>query len=136
VKAPGDPANRSLKEIVMRDMSYFVLFSYAFFIVAPVIPLVADLVAHTFWEKEHLSTAHHLYGRNHVGIEMQKAEKQTNKETTNNNQKAGLDDLVHRPEYIATFYLKPIAALKQTYSMFHFSLPVSYPDIDYPPPRL
>lgn len=99
-------------------------------------PLVADLAAHTFWEKEHLSTAHHQYGNNHVDIEMQKAEKQTGKEANTNSQKAGLDDLVHRPENSVIYDFKPYIALKQTYAMFNAACPVSYPDIDYPPPRL
>jgi len=135
-RAPSVAGSRSLKGILMQDLSYVVLFSYTFFILAPVMPLVADLVAHTFWEKDHLSTAHHLYGNNHVSREVQKAENQTGKETGSNGQKAGMDDLVHRPESNLIYDLKPSIALTQTFIIFNASCAVAYPDIDYPPPRL
>ena len=134
--APASPGARSLKRRLVQDLSYLVLVAYAFFIVAPVVPLVADVVAHTFWEKEHLSTAHHQFGEDHVSFELMKAEKQTDKESTTNSQKAGLDDLVHRAESDVIFNLLPVTATKRSYSLFNFSFPVSCSDIDYPPPRV
>lgn len=133
---PVEAHQASVKGKLMQELSYVVLFAYTFFIVAPVVPMLADLLAHTFWEQEHLSTAHRRYGQHHVGIEMEKAEKRAAANAGGNNRVAGMDELVHRPERYLTFELEPVAALKRTYSLFTCGYTFCYPDIDYPPPRL
>lgn len=134
--APAAPPCPSPKGRFMQDLSYIVLFAYTFFIVAPIFPLLSDLIAHTFWEQEHLSTAHHRYGNNHVGIEIQQAEKRADTNATNNNRTIGLDDLVHRPERYVLFDFQPVERGKSTYALFICPYIFRYPDIDYPPPRL
>lgn len=124
----------SAKGRLMQELSYLVLFAYTFFIVAPLMPMVTDLLAHTFWEQEHLSTAHHRYGQHHVSIEIQQAEKRA--DTNAASHTVTLDDLVHRPERYVQFEYTPVAAVKTTYSLFTCSYTCYHPDIDYPPPRV
>jgi len=125
-----------LKKKLMQDLSYVVLFAYVFFIFSPLIPLVSDIIAHTFWEKEHLQTAHHTYGKDHVGFEIVKAEKLAGKEDATNNQKNGLEDISHTPAVNIQLHFPAEQILNQAYSLFRCANLASRQDIDYPPPRL
>lgn len=128
--------DRSLKEVWVQDLSYVVLFSYLFFIFSPVIPQAADLIAHTFWKEKHLQTAHHQYGKNHVGIEMLKVEKQAGKDKATNNQKTSLEDAFHMPGIKSGLSFPPERICKQAYCLFSYFIPFRFQDIDDPPPRL
>lgn len=128
----GIPLKRKLKQ----DLAYVVLFSYIFFIFSPLIPLASDIIAHTFWKKEHMQSSHHKYGSNHVGIEIAKAEKRTGRENATNNQKNGLEDFSHTLAVNIQLDFPAERLLNQGYGLFICVTPVSWQDIDYPPPRL
>lgn len=129
---PTNDTGQPLKKKLIKDLSYVVLFSYAFFIFSPLIPLISDIVAHTFWEKEHLLKEHQVYGKNHVGLEISKSEK----DKSTNSVKLGIEDYSHIPTVHVVLHYPVDRALNQAYSLFNCSYPASYPDIDYPPPRM
>jgi hypothetical protein len=127
--------SRPSQKVWMQDLSYIVLCSYLFFIFSPVIPLALDLAAHTFWKEKHLQTAHHKFGKNHVGLEIIKTEKRTNKEKSTNNQKASSEDSFHTSEITSVFPFPPERACSLSYSLFNCYFPIPYQDIESPPPR-
>lgn len=133
VKSTND-TDKSLKKQLVKDLSYVVLFSYVFFIFSPLIPLISDIVAHTFWEKEHLLKEHQLYGQNHVGLEISKSE--NNKFTNSVSAKSGMEDYSHLPTAHVALISPVDRVLNQSYSLFNCSYLTSYPDIDYPPPKV
>ena len=59
-----------------RIISYLVLFSYTIIILQPILPVVSDTLAHTFWKLEHTSTVHSHDGENHVHQEIMKTKTQ------------------------------------------------------------
>lgn len=52
-------------------MIYMMVLVYAFGLVKPVLPLVNDLVQHTFNKMEHMATVHYENGKYHVHTELQ-----------------------------------------------------------------
>jgi len=125
-----------LKRKLMQDLSYIVLFSYALFIFSPLIPVVSDIIAHTFWKKEHLQTAHHKYGSNHVSLEIVKAEKRAGSENATHNPKNNLEDYSHTFAANVQLHFPAEQILNRAYSLFRCANLTSWQDIDYPPPRL
>ena len=45
-----------------------------FAICKPILPLVQDVLAHSFWESKHLATVHHHHGDHHAEEEIAEAE--------------------------------------------------------------
>lgn len=120
---------------LLKDLSYIVLCAYIFYIFSPYVPLIADGIAHTFWEKEHLQSAHHQYGNNHAGLEMIKAEKQTGRENATNNAKTGQENITHTRATCVNLDAPFEKIIDLCYASYSCGIPASYPDIDYPPPR-
>lgn len=52
---------------------YLLLAVYAFALVRPILPVVTDVVAHTFFKMQHIATVHVENGKYHVHIELEKA---------------------------------------------------------------
>ncbi|SFD59747.1 hypothetical protein SAMN05518672_102549 [Chitinophaga sp. CF118] len=129
---PTSGTGESLKKKLIKDLSYVVLFSYTFFIFSPLVPLISDIAAHTFWEKEHLLTEHKLHGKNHVGQEISKSEKNT----SSNSVKSGVEDYSHIQVVNVVLSFSIDHSSDQSYSLFNCSYPASYPDTDYPPPKV
>jgi len=116
-----------------KDIALLVLASYTLLIFNPVMPILADIVAHTFWEKEHLITVHKIYGANHVHAEIERAAHQPDKEKSTGNSKSNQEEYLHFV-YKVLFNFSAGHFIKRSYPPFKFSYPVSYPDVDYPPP--
>jgi hypothetical protein len=129
---PAHDTDEPLRKKLMKDLSYVVLFSYTFFTFSPLIPLISDTIAHTFWEKEHLLKEHKVHGKNHVGFEISKSEK----DTSTNSVKSGTEDYSHIPTVHVVLNFSVERVLNQSFSLFNCFYPASYPDIDYPPPRV
>jgi len=117
-----------------RDLSRLTLFAYILYFLNPVMPLIADKMAHTFWEEYHLITVHGVYGQFHTRMQIEKAEKQAEKDKTTRNQKTGFDDHL---TYV--FRLVPIifaeSFIKKANTPYRCFATVSYPDVHYQPPR-
>jgi hypothetical protein len=58
-------------------------------------PVFADIVAHTFWEKEHLLTVHQANGKYHVHFQIRSIEKQSGKDKATGNSKFGSENALH-----------------------------------------
>jgi len=117
-----------------RDITRLLLVSYILLIFSPAMPVLADKVAHTFWEQEHLIAVHKIYGANHLHVEMEKAGRQADKEKSAGSSKSGSEEYLHiLPGSLFTFSNGRF--VKRTYLSFKVSYPVSCPDIDVPPPR-
>ncbi len=58
------------KEYKNKAIILMMLLVYAFGLIKPTIPLVKDLVAHTFFEASHKATVHYEHGRYHIHLEL------------------------------------------------------------------
>lgn len=134
VKSATD-ADKSLKNKLIHDIALLVLLSYSAFVFNPFIIFISDVAAHTFWEKEHLMTEHKIHGKNHVDLEITKAEKQGEKEKSKNNSKSGYEDFYHILVFDSIMYFSAYGMINQSFPLFKFHYPIAYPDIEYPPPR-
>jgi len=87
--------SRPWRTKLLKDLSLLVLFAYSTMIFNMVIPVAADALAHTFWEKEHLASEHQQFGKNHVGVLITKMENQNNKDKCPTNSKTNSEDYTH-----------------------------------------
>jgi hypothetical protein len=53
--------------------SKILLYIYAIGLLAPVSPIITDVLAHTFWRAQHMATVHCVNGKYHVHYELYKA---------------------------------------------------------------
>ncbi len=56
-------------------LTYLVLYAYVVSLVKPVVPIISDLIAHTFYQLEHISVVHQHNGVYHVDKELEEASK-------------------------------------------------------------
>lgn len=66
--------------------AYYLLLLYTISICKPLLPLVSDVLAHTFWQTNHISAVHQHQGKNHLHDELGEAAKQ---DTTDANTTGG-----------------------------------------------
>jgi hypothetical protein len=59
--------------------SYLLLFIYANGLLAPVSPIIGDVMAHAFWRAQHMATVHCVNGKYHVHYELYNTGKKDNK---------------------------------------------------------
>lgn len=59
--------------------SKILLYIYAIGLLAPVSPILTDVLAHTFWRAQHMATIHCLNGKYHVHYELYKSGKTESK---------------------------------------------------------
>jgi len=120
---------------LMRDVTGLVLLSYTLFVFNPIMPIFADIVAHMFWEKEHLMTVHKFHGKSHVHFDLLNASKQADKDKSSGNFKNSSEDYVHLI-YNTVYNFSSTYVVTNSYYLPVISYPTSHLDIDYPPPRL
>jgi hypothetical protein len=132
----NSPANTGepLKRKLMRDLSWLILFSYILLIFNPVMPIVADVMAHTFWEKQHLLTVHEVNGKFHVHFELIRNAKQAEKDKAGRNSKTISEEYVHLFS-VTAYNFSNNYFIKTSYPTYTWYCPVSYPDGDFRPPR-
>jgi len=53
------------------------LLVYVFALIKPIMPIINDVLAHTFFEKTHLATIHYENGKYHMHLELQDEVKKT-----------------------------------------------------------
>jgi hypothetical protein len=124
----------SFKKKLMRDAACLVLFSYGLLIFNAFIPIAADAVAHTFWEKEHLLTVHKVNGKYHVHVQIVNNAKQSGSDKSSGNLKFGSEDYSHLL-FTGHYSFAHSLVTKQSHFTYQSDFPVSHPDKDYPPPR-
>jgi hypothetical protein len=123
-----------LKKKLLRDLARLTIFSYILYFLNPVMPIIADKMAHTFWEEYHLITVHGIYGKFHVEMQLDKTEKQSDKDKSARNNKAGSEEYFHVTS-IATDHFLGGKYIARSYTPYKFYSPASYPDVDYLPPK-
>ena len=66
---------------------------YSMALLKPLFPLVADFMAHTFWEPEHMATVHYENGQYHVHVEMKNAGDKQDSPVQPGSSKKGADEV-------------------------------------------
>ena len=59
---------------VRRKLTWLLLVCYSLMLVKPVIPVIADVIAHTINEQQHMMTVHEVNGKFHVHYERKSAD--------------------------------------------------------------
>lgn len=60
---------------IVSMMSWVLLVAYALFILKPVVPVIVDKLAHTFWLNFHVAVVHVENGKEHVHYELSRMAK-------------------------------------------------------------
>lgn len=99
-------------------------------------PVLADGLAHAFWNSVHIAVVHKVNGKEHVHYELSRVGKDLDKEKSNGKSKAGPES----PSYLAgkAYALSPATVAYPTpahYRVFASRLPRSFPEQDDLPPR-
>lgn len=116
-------------------ITYLLLFSYTTSVMMPVLPFAKDLIAHTFWMVEHVSTVHLENGKYHTHFESLSLVKKTDPEKTNDISKAPTFAADHIIVINQTFDFHSPTISKNNYSSLVFYLPYNYFISDVPPPK-
>jgi len=116
----------------MSGMVRLTLFFYVLFVFNPVMPIIADKIAHTFWEEYHLIVVHGIYGNAHVHSELDKAAKQADKDKS---PKSGSEEYTHILT-ITIYNFSTYYSINRPYATYKCNFPVSYPDTFYQPPKV
>jgi len=125
-------AVKRLKAMLMNRLTWLVLFSYTLLLFKPVMPVFMDVLAHTFWEQQHLLTVHEVNGKFHVHNELVNSHQSDKDKQANSKSEVNeyLPVTVSKLfVYRAHFYIK---TMYNFYSCFY---PFSSLDKDNPPPE-
>ena len=76
-------------------VAYYLLLIYITAVCKPVLPLVNDLLAHTFWKTEHIITVHRENGKDHLHHELKKVSDQNNEDANSPAPKSAESVSVH-----------------------------------------
>ncbi len=60
-----------------RQVATLLLVCYAALLLRPLLPVLQDVMAHTFWKNEHIATVHYENGKYHVHVELSDAEEKS-----------------------------------------------------------
>ena len=126
--------DNSIKKKLMRDVSYLVLFSYILLIFNSAVPIFSDIVAHTFWEKQHLLTVHKENGKYHVHFQVLNMEKQAAKDKSSGSSKSNSDDQTHIVPFSAHAFMSRHFTI-QSYCVYQYNYSFTFQPTLYQPPR-
>ncbi|MBL0358773.1 MAG: hypothetical protein IPP72_18740 [Chitinophagaceae bacterium] len=117
-----------------RTILYIVMFTYAASIFKPVMPFIADVLAHTFIKGKHLATIHVENGKSHVHWEIINASKKDQANQQEDGLKKGISIDDHT---VADENDKPVLLKQLCYNLFPISIKIPFcnPGNHYPPPR-
>jgi hypothetical protein len=101
----------------------------------PVMPVVMDVLAHTFWEQQHMLVVHEVNGQFHVHNELISVSHPSEKDKESAAAKFQVEECI---PVTAVFYYQCLhnALQKQAYRLHTCVYPSSFPEIDAPPPKL
>ncbi len=124
----------SAKNQLKAALTYLVLLSYLAGLVKPVLPILLDVIAHTFQELEHTDTVHKHNGENHVHLEIESANKQEN---SNKNVPAQKIEVSVNPHLACKLHydFSIEKKLQDLNSVLQACYSSSYILVDYPPPK-
>ncbi|MBI3719536.1 MAG: hypothetical protein HY252_13210 [Sphingobacteriales bacterium] len=112
---------------------YYLFLIYIMAMCKPILPLVNDMLAHTFYEAEHIATVHQQYGKNHLHNDL----KEASKENSNNNTaivKASEPVSVHI-FYEGSTLSRPFLMIEHSFFYLPKTLLTPEEDIITPPPQ-
>ena len=109
------------------------MLAYTLLMIKPILPVIADAMAHSFWKSQHILTVHEVNGKFHVHKELVKASKDDEKRKQHTGNKFENSDYVHVPYAAISVVVFPAtisiyATYKSNYTSFHVNS-------DYPPPK-
>ena len=108
------------------------LFFYVLSMFQFAVPILSDMIAHTFWEQRHILTVHEVDGKFHMHQELAKSIHQSDKQQSQENK-------CEIPQYIAAklFVLNDLShhSFISIYRIYSFYYPDLRQDIDSPPPQ-
>lgn len=117
-----------------KTLLYLLLFAYTVIVCKPVLPSIADGIAHIFWYSEHMATVHYEHGKYHVHYEYQDAAKKNYPEKDTNIPKSPTDGTDHLINSDA--YPTPSPVIILTYfPVINSCLLFRTPNSDFPPPK-
>jgi hypothetical protein len=117
-----------------KTLLYLLLFAYTVIVCKPVLPSLADGIAHIFWYSEHMATVHYEHGRYHVHYEYQDAAKKNYPEKDASLPKSATDGNDHF--MTADTYITPSPLILLTYFHVISSCLLSRNlNSDFPPPK-
>jgi hypothetical protein len=118
---------------MMTKVAKFVLGCYILLMFKPVVPIIADIFAHTFNEQQHILLVHEVHGKFHIHQELANAGQQSEHEKSNE-QKAGIEEYINETPLIFQIFLT--SHLFGTYLTYIDYYPIThYRDAHYPPPQ-
>ncbi len=100
----------------------------------PVLPLVNDILAHTFWKTEHIITVHHENGKDHLHYELKKASDQNSGDANSPAPKSAESVSVHillQNNYDFSYSI----ISEQKYLNGSYNLLSPFLDLNTPPPK-
>lgn len=105
---------------------------YTFGLIKPTMPLVKDLLAHTFFEKSHKATVHYENGRYHLHLELNEdAQKSESKQNTTFSSNEVLASHTKSDELKLKHFFKTISEINSPY--INVSTDVNIPTPLLPP---
>jgi len=121
------------KKSLIQKVTWLVMISYTLLMFKPVMPVIIDVLAHTFWEQQHMLVVHEVNGKFHLHNELVNASHQSDKHSQNG--KAETQE--YMPVAAKQFLLPATKLTYRTINYLIFSCYYPFPAIDIAllPPR-
>jgi hypothetical protein len=104
------------EEHIKKVLIMMLLFIYAFGLIKPVLPLVKDVLAHTFFKKSHMATVHYENGRYHLHMELSdEAQKNESKQNPSFSDNEVLVSHIKSDELGLQHFFKTISEINSPY---------------------
>lgn len=113
-----------------KALVYLMLIVYTFGLIKPIMPIIDDVLAHTFFKNEHIATVHYENGKQHIHLELIKeASKPASKQTPLLSNSDSF--LVHIKSDCVTFipYTKQIMEINTPYLDVPIEIIISTPQL-------
>jgi hypothetical protein len=133
IKGAINEARDSVKILLMKKLAWLIIASYTLLLLQPVMPVLMDVIAHTFWEQQHILTVHEEHGKFHVHQEMVKAGSHNHKHLVESNKYeviAYLAAPIVTSAIVEHFYVE-----RKIYSCYLCNYLYRPECKDYPPPK-
>ncbi len=99
---PDEEVCIKLQAWLTKCLARLLLLSYALLLLKPVMPIIADNLAHTFWKNVHIAVVHKINGKEHVHYELRKMGAESQKDKSGFNTKASSEDVCLLPSFRAS----------------------------------
>jgi hypothetical protein len=115
-------------------VAHYLLLIYITAMCKPVLPLVNDILAHTFWKTQHIITVHHENGKDHLHYELKKISDQNNEDADSSAPKSAESVSVHillQNNYDFSYSI----VSQQKHLSGSYSLLSTFLELNPPPPK-